>query len=263
MVNKYNPLSPEAESEVMRRAKKGDINAQQKLINCNLRFVISVAKQYASNPETLLELIQEGNTGLIYAIERFDETRGFKFISYAVWHIRQRIQNFLISTNKSVRLPSHKAKDITKVNEFVNKYYAENGIIPSSYVLEDMIEVKSSVHERPLIVESYNSPMSCEDSKEKVAGMEYKQELQDRELERQDDQKLVRFMLSKLTNKERFILLKFFGLDGEPDSRSMASIATELGLTKERVRQIKEVALKKLRNMKNNEAEVTEDSSNI
>lgn len=255
-IGKVELLSAEKEVELAKRIKKGDRAALEILIKANLRFVVSVSKQYQNQGLSLPDLINEGNLGLIKAAERFDETRGFKFISYAVWWIRQSILQALAEQARIVRLPLNKIGSINKINKAFNKLEQEFQREPTVEELAELMEVKpdliedsmnfSNVHvsmDAPLREEEVNNMydvMMNEDSPdpdEKLMDLSLRQEIER--------------SLSTLGEREAEILRYYFGLKGY-QQHTLEEIGDEFGLTRERVRQIKEKAIKKLKNQYRN-----------
>lgn len=255
-IGKVELLSAEKEVELAKRIKKGDRQALETLIKANLRFVVSVSKQYQNQGLSLPDLINEGNLGLIKAAERFDETRGFKFISYAVWWIRQSILQALAEQARIVRLPLNKIGSINKINKAFNKLEQEFQREPTVDEVAELMEAKpqlvedsmnfSSVHvsmDAPLRDEEANNlydVMLNEDSKrpdEDLMGNSLRQEIER--------------SLSTLGEREAEILRFYFGLNGY-QPHTLEEIGDEFGLTRERVRQIKEKAIKKLKNQYRN-----------
>ncbi|MCY1720132.1 RNA polymerase sigma factor RpoD/SigA [Prolixibacteraceae bacterium Z1-6] len=255
-IGKVELLSAEKEVELAKRIKKGDRQALETLIKANLRFVVSVSKQYQNQGLSLPDLINEGNLGLIKAAERFDETRGFKFISYAVWWIRQSILQALAEQARIVRLPLNKIGSINKINKAFNKLEQEFQREPTVDEVAELMEAKpdliedsmnfSSVHvsmDAPLRDEEGNNMydvMLNDDSKKPDA------DLMGRSLRQEIERSL-----STLGEREAEILRFYFGLKGY-QPHTLEEIGDEFGLTRERVRQIKEKAIKKLKNQYRN-----------
>ena len=263
ILNKYlNDIKKEplitAEEEVLltQKIKKGDILAQEKLIKANLRFVVSVAKQYQNQGLSLPDLINEGNMGLIKAAENFDETRGFKFISYAVWWIRQSILQALAEQSRIVRLPLNQVGSLNKINKALSKFEQENERKPSAEELAEVLDMPidkifdtikiSGRHisvDAPFVEGEENSLLDVlvnEDSP--VADASLNNESLSKEIDRALD--------SLLTERERDIIKMFFGLGMQ--EMTLEEIALKFGLTRERVRQIKEKAIRRLRNNSKN-----------
>ena len=243
-------VSPEEEVELAQRIRKGDQEALEKLTRANLRFVVSVAKQYQNQGLSLPDLINEGNLGLIKAAEKFDETRGFKFISYAVWWIRQSILQALAEQSRIVRLPLNQVGSLNKINKALGKFEQENERQPSTEELADMIDIPkdkiadtlrvSGRHvsvDAPFVEGEDNSLLDVlpnDDSPSADRGLT--NESLGTEIER---------ALQILTVREREIIKSFFGIGCQ--EMTLEEIGERLDLTRERVRQIKERAIRKLK----------------
>ena len=243
-------ITVEEEVELAQRIRKGDRRALEKLTKANLRFVVSVAKQYQNQGLSLPDLINEGNLGLIKAAEKFDETRGFKFISYAVWWIRQSILQALAEQARIVRLPLNQSGLLNKINKAYQRFEQENERKPSAEELADILDLpvdkiadtlkmsgRQVSVDAPFVEGEDNSlidVMVNEDSPN--ADHKLINESLSREIDR---------ALEQLTPREADILRAFFGI-GMPE-KTLEEIGIELDLTRERVRQIKEKAIRKLK----------------
>ncbi len=251
-IGKVDLLTPEEEVELAKRIKQGDQAALEKLTKANLRFVVSVAKQYQNQGLSLSDLINEGNLGLIKAAQRFDETRGFKFISYAVWWIRQSILQALAEQSRIVRLPLNKVGSLNKINKAFSELEQEYEREPSSDELADTLEIPTEEVETTLGVAARHVSMDApfvegEDNSlldvlensstpETDQELDYNQSLR-REIERS---------LSTLTDRQCDVIKLYFGI-GVEHPMSLEDIGEKFGLTRERVRQIKDKAINKLR----------------
>ncbi len=255
-IGKVELLSAEKEVELAKRIKKGDRQALEALIKANLRFVVSVSKQYQNQGLTLNDLINEGNLGLIKAAERFDETRGFKFISYAVWWIRQSILQALAEQARIVRLPLNKIGSINKINKAFSKLEQEFQREPTVDEVAELMEAKPDLIEDSMnfssIHVSMDAPLRDEEANNMYDVMlnedspKPDEELMDNSLRQEIERSL-----STLGDREAEILRFYFGLNGY-QPHTLEEIGDEFGLTRERVRQIKEKAIKKLKNQYRN-----------
>ena len=254
-VSKETMVTPEEEVQLAVKIKQGDDIALNRLVNANLRFVISVAKQYQGHGLTLEDLIAEGNIGLITAAKRFDETKGFKCISYAVWWIRQSIMQAIAENSRVVRLPLNKVSAIQKIAQAYSKLEQKHERAPSNEEISELLETTSenvtdlftysqkqiSV-DAPLIEGEENSLLNVlenENSHSPSDGL-----MRD-SLCRDIDRVLV-----SLKSREADVVKLSFGLNGEPPM-TLEEIANRLGLTRERIRQIREKALRVLRKKSN------------
>ena len=268
-------ISPEEEIELAKRIKNGDANAAEKLIKANLRFVVSVAKQY-SGKSPLPDLIQEGNLGMIKAAQRFDETRGFKFISYAVWWIRQAILQSIADDERVIRLPLNKISNLNKINAAVGELTQHLERYPTEYEISDYLvnrEMDKGVHTsgpnkgiakgdpsrftvqkvKYAISEGHkmstlDAPITTEsDSGTMIDLIEGDNEHDiNRVLKSSDLQIELKRVMQCLAYREKDVLILYFGLFGTPPI-SLEEIGEKYELTRERVRQIKENGVKKLK----------------
>ena len=255
-IGKVELLSAEREVELAKRIRKGDRAALETLIKANLRFVVSVSKQYQNQGLSLPDLINEGNLGLIKAAERFDETRGFKFISYAVWWIRQSILQALAEQARIVRLPLNKIGSINKINKAFNKLEQEFQREPTVEEIAELMEAKAEMVEDSMNFSSIHISMDAPLRDEEANNM-YDVMLNDDspspdgELLDYSLRQEIERSLSTLGEREAEILRYYFGLNGY-QQHTLEEIGDEFGLTRERVRQIKEKAIKKLKNQYRN-----------
>jgi RNA polymerase primary sigma factor len=251
-IGKVELISAEEEVELACRIKNGDVKALDKLIRANLRFVVSVSKQYQNQGLCLPDLINEGNLGLIKAAQRFDETRGFKFISYAVWWIRQSILQALAEQARIVRLPLNKIGSINKINktfaDLEQKYEREPSVQEIAEVLE-MIpdDVKEALKSAGRHV-SMDAPITQDEETTLYDVILSKDSPSpDKSLLTDSLRKEIERVLSTLTYRESNIIRLYFGLNGKYP-HTLEEIGEEFSLTRERVRQIKEKAIKRLKN---------------
>lgn len=249
-------VSPQEEVDLARRIRSGDKEALDRLVRANLRFVVSVSKQYQNQGLNLPDLINEGNIGLIKAAERFDETKGFKFISYAVWWIRQSILQALSEQARMVRLPLNKIGALNKINRTLARMEQELGRTPTHGELADELEIDKE--EVKTMLDHFSRPISM-DAPIMIGedGSLYDILLTDDE--QRPDEKLLTESLQKeiertfhhLNDREAEILRLFYGLNGYR-AFSLDEIADRFNLTRERVRQIKEKALQKMKSTARN-----------
>ena len=243
-------LSVEEEAELARRIHKGDRSALEKLTRANLRFVVSVAKQYQNQGMSLPDLINEGNLGLIKAAEKFDETRGFKFISYAVWWIRQSILQALAEQGRIVRLPLNQVGSVGKINRLLNKFEQENGRRPSVDELSDKTNIPEDKISDAIKYSgkqvSVDAPLAEGDNNSLIDILPNTDSPNtDRGLVLESLRDEISRALQCLNDREKFVVKNFYGINCP--EMTMAEIGMKYGLTRERVRQIKEKAIRKLR----------------
>jgi RNA polymerase primary sigma factor len=243
-------ITVEEEVELAQRIKKGDKDALEKLTRANLRFVVSVAKQYQNQGLSLPDLINEGNLGLIKAAEKFDETRGFKFISYAVWWIRQSILQALAEQSRIVRLPLNQVGSLNKINKAFNKFEQEYERTPTPEELADTLELPKEKVTDTLRVSgrhvSVDAPFQDGDENSLLDVLINSDSPKaDNQLICESLMKEIERALSTLTDRERDIIRFFFGINCQ--EMTLEEIGEQFGLTRERVRQIKEKAIRRLR----------------
>lgn len=251
-------LNPEEEVDLAVRIKKNDQRALKKLVSANLRFVVSVSKTYQNNGLSLEDLINEGNLGLIKAAYRFDETRGFKFISYAVWWIRQSILQAIAEQSRLIRLPLNRVGILTKISKTQRMLEQEYEREPTHDEIANSMEmyseeITSSIinAKRPV---SMDAPLNTS-SKNRIIDILENQQLPETDSEVMENslKQEVEEVLKKLTAREAKILKLYYGLDGEKP-HTLEEVGYIFKLTRERVRQIKEKALQKLRNSSTSKA---------
>ena len=250
-ISKYDVLTPEEEVELVQKSKTGSEKALTKLIQSNLKFVVSVAKQYQGKGMDLVDLINEGNIGLIKATKKFDETKGFKFISYAVWWIRQSILQALTEDARVVRLPQNKINDITKFNSTFSILEQKYNREPSISELADSLGVENEdVSEAVQITKHHISLDDTISSDDDMPSLIDRYENEDSII---PDVSLIKESLKDdikraflfLKPKERDVLTFLLGLDGN-DALPICVVAEKMGYTSERIRQIKKRAIEKL-----------------
>ncbi len=251
-IGKVDLLTPEEEVDLAKKIKSGDQRALEKLTKANLRFVVSVAKQYQNQGLSLSDLINEGNLGLIKAAQRFDETRGFKFISYAVWWIRQSILQALAEQSRIVRLPLNKVGSLNKINKAFSELEQAYEREPSADELADLLEIPTEEVQTTLGVAarhvSMDAPFADGEDNSLLDVLENRTTNKtDSELEyRQSLRNEIERSLSTLTDRQCDVIKYYFGI-GIEHPMSLEDIGEKFGLTRERVRQIKDKAINKLR----------------
>ena len=254
-IGKEELLSADEEVELAQRIRKGDKKALEKLTKSNLRFVVSVAKQYQNQGLSLPDLINEGNVGLIKAAEKYDETRGFKFISYAVWWIRQSILQAIAEQSRIVRLPLNQLGSMNKINRMLTKFEQENERRPSVDEISEVIDIPEDKVDEAINVSgrqvSVDAPfVDGEDNSLLDVLVNNDAPMADKQLVIESLQAEIMDALKMLTIRERNIITAFYGI-GQPEM-TLEEIGAKFGLTRERVRQIKEKAIRRLRgNTKN------------
>jgi RNA polymerase primary sigma factor len=257
-IAKKEMITAEEEVVLAQKIRNGDQVALDKLVTANLRFVVSVSKQYQNQGIGLPDLINEGNLGLIKAAKRFDETRGFKFISYAVWWIRQSILQAIAEQARIVRLPLNKIGTISKVNRALSKLEQQYEREPTAFEIADVTdlrddEVKQTLSHRGRHI-SMDAPLPGGDGNERtmmdtIGNSE--ESNPDKQLIHESLQKEIERSLNTLSSRESDVLRYFYGLNNLP-SFTLEEIGEKFGLTRERVRQIKEKAIRKLKHISRN-----------
>lgn len=254
-IGREDLVSIEEEIELAQRIRKGDRKALERLTKANLRFVVSVAKQYQNQGLSLPDLINEGNLGLIKAAEKFDETRGFKFISYAVWWIRQSILQAIAEQSRIVRLPLNQVGSVNKINRLLNKFEQENERRPSVEELSSQIDLPEEKIDDALKAPSRHISVDApfvegEDNSLLDVLINDDAPTTDRSLVQESLHTEIKSALKGLNERERNVLEAFYGID-QPEM-TLEEIGVKYGLTRERVRQIKEKAIRRLRANTNN-----------
>ncbi len=249
-IGKEELISVEEEVNLARRIRNGDRAALEKLTKANLRFVVSVAKQYQNQGLSLPDLINEGNLGLIRAAEKFDETRGFKFISYAVWWIRQSILQALAEQSRIVRLPLNQVGSLNKINKAYSRFEQEHERKPSPEELAEVLQLPADKVADTMRVSgrhiSVDAPfVEGEDNSLLDVLVNDDSPVADKTLINESLSIEVDRALGTLTERERDIIKLFFGIGGQ--EMTLEEIGERFGLTRERVRQIKEKAIRRLR----------------
>lgn len=248
-------LSVDEEVELAQKIKKGNRRALERLTRANLRFVVSVAKQYQNQGLSLPDLINEGNVGLIKAAEKFDETRGFKFISYAVWWIRQSILQAIAEQSRIVRLPLNQVGSVNKINRELNKFEQEHERRPSVNEIADRIDLPEDKIEEAMKANNRHVSMDApfvdgEDNSLLDVLADNDMPMADKALVQESLRKEIDRAIELLNDREQKVVRAFFGI-GSPEM-TLEEIGEKYNLTRERVRQIKEKAIRRLRhNTKN------------
>ena len=248
-------LSVDEEVELAQRIRKGDRRALERLTRANLRFVVSVAKQYQNQGLSLPDLINEGNVGLIKAAEKFDETRGFKFISYAVWWIRQSILQAIAEQSRIVRLPLNQVGSVNKINRELNKFEQEHERRPSVDEIADRIDLPEDKIEEAMKANNRHVSMDApfvdgENNSLLDVLADNDMPMADKALVQESLRKEIDRAIELLNDREQKVVRAFFGI-GTPEM-TLEEIGDKYNLTRERVRQIKEKAIRRLRhNTKN------------
>jgi RNA polymerase primary sigma factor len=257
-IGKVELLTADEEVTLAKRIKKGDRKALERLVNANLRFVVSVSKQYQNQGLSLPDLINEGNLGLIKAAQRFDETRGFKFISYAVWWIRQSILQALAEQSRIVRLPLNKIGSINKINKTFAQLEQEFQREPSPEEVAKILDLHPKVVEDSMNASNHHVSMDAplkedENTGNNLYDIMFSQDSPspDNKLIGESLREEIERSLATLGEREAEVLRYYFGLNGYRP-HTLEEIGQEFDLTRERVRQIKEKAIKKLKNQYRN-----------
>ncbi len=248
-IKEYEVLDKDEEVSLLKRAKNGDIEARERLILCNLRLVVNVAKKYGNKGMGFIDLISEGNFGLIHAIEKFDIEKGYRFSTYAVWWIKQAISKAIISKGREIRIPSYKHDLLNKINKFIMDAVMLKGDYPTIYEISEGLEINlEKVQE--LMVEfqetiSLSSPIGEDIYLEDTIPSEVHNDLEDNII-RNISAEQINEILNKLNEREKQILKLRFGFDGN-QIHTLEDIGQSFSITRERVRQIEQKTLEKLR----------------
>ena len=254
-ISKEAMISAEEEVELAQRIKKGDQKALERLTKANLRFVVSVAKQYQNQGLSLPDLINEGNLGLLKAAERFDETRGFKFISYAVWWIRQSILQAISEQSRIVRLPLNQVGSVNKINREINRFEQLNERRPSVDEIAEKVDLPQDKIDEAMSINGHQISVDApfvegEDNSLLDVMANSDAPLADKVLVEESLKSEIQAALNSLNERERNVVEASYGIN-QPEL-TLEEIGSKFGLTRERVRQIKEKAIRKLRNSKTN-----------
>lgn len=248
-IRKYKILTKEEEEQLLLKVKAGDIEAKNKLIVSNLRLVVSIAKSYLNKKMSLIDMISEGNIGLIHAVEKFDTDKGYRFSTYAVWWIKQSISKALINKGREIRVPSYKYDLYNKINKFILDEMVRTGEYPTNEEVAEKLNLKlKTVEEAGL---DFQEIMSLSEEVGENIFLEDTLAIQDKtDIERDFINKMgrekVKNMVNDLTTREREILKRRYGLDGY-DIHTLEEIGETFSITRERVRQLEKKTLEKLR----------------
>jgi RNA polymerase primary sigma factor len=251
-IGREDLITAEEEVELARRIKSGDQPALEKLVRSNLRFVVSVAKQYQNQGLSLPDLINEGNLGLIKAAQRFDETRGFKFISYAVWWIRQSILQALAEQSRLVRLPLNQVGSLNKIKKITSRLEQQYERAPSVDEIAQSMDIPEHKLDKTMQIStryiSMDAPISSQEEDTKFLDVFISEDMPktDSSLMRESLNKEIQRSLSTLTEKERDVINLYYGI-GMNHGLTLEEIGAKFNLTRERVRQIKEKAIRRLK----------------
>ena len=254
-VSKYSLLTPEEEIELAKKVKEGDEKAKEKFINSNLKLVVKIANGYKDCSLDFLDLIQEGNIGLIKAVEKFDYTKGFKFSTYATWHIQQKITRAIKDKGRTIRIPVHGIENLKKIKKAIKELESQ-GINPTT---ERLSEITGFTEEKiNLLLVHSRTPVSIDAERDIGDGVDssvatLKEMIPDKEAHLFDEQiieedfaKNFDKTFSELTNKEAFVIKELFGVN-DNTSKTLQEVGDMMNLTRERVRQIRKQALDKLK----------------
>ena len=248
-INKFKLLSREEERELAYKLRDGDLKARDSFIQSNLRLVVSIAKNYIDRGLTFLDLIEEGNTGLLKAVKKFDTTEGYRFSTYAVWWIKQSIKRALVDTAKPIRIPSYLFKKIARYNESRKKLWAEKGKEPTKQEIFEEIGLFEFKEVRLWEALKLSDPQSLNSSySDENTGFEIKDEKQivpEERISKENELALLEKTLASLNERERKVIRQRYGLGCQ--EMTLKEIGDELNLTKEGVRKIELRSLKELR----------------
>ena len=248
-IRKYKILTKEEEEQLFLKVKAGDIEAKNKLIVSNLRLVVSIAKSYLNKKMSLIDMISEGNIGLIHAVEKFDTDKGYRFSTYAVWWIKQSISKALINKGREIRVPSYKYDLYNKINKFILDEMVRTGEYPTNEEVAEKLNLKLKTVEDAGL--DFQEIMSLSEEVGENIFLEDTLAIQDKtDIEKDFINKMgrekVKNMVNDLTTREREILKRRYGLDGY-DIHTLEEIGETFSITRERVRQLEKKTLEKLR----------------
>ncbi len=250
-VSQIEMISPQEEFDLAAKIREGDTKALDKLVKSNLRFVISVAKQYQNFGVNIQDLVNEGNIGLIKAAQKFDETRGFKFISYAVWWIRQMIQKAINDQGKIVRLPSNKSGLLMRISKAEDTFMQLNQRLPDAEELAEMLDVSekeiNETYASKFSQYDLDAPITDDDSTSRMEKFDSQEDsLTEDNLTKSSLKIDISRMLDKLTPREQRIIQDYYGI-GVRRSKTIAEISAEIGMSRESIRKIRNKAIARLK----------------
>jgi RNA polymerase primary sigma factor len=250
-VSQIEMISPQEEFDLAAKIREGDTKALDKLVKSNLRFVISVAKQYQNFGVNIQDLVNEGNIGLIKAAQKFDETRGFKFISYAVWWIRQMIQKAINDQGKIVRLPSNKSGLLMRISKAEDTFMQLNQRLPDAEELAEMLDVSekeiNETYASKFSQYDLDAPITDDDSTSRMEKFDSQEDsLTEDNLTKSSLKIDISRMLDKLTPREQRIIQDYYGI-GVRRSKTIAEISSEIGMSRESIRKIRNKAIARLK----------------
>ncbi len=249
-IRKYNILTKDEEQELLKKVKKGDKDAKNKLILSNLRLVVNIAKSYNKKGMSLIDMISEGNFGLIYAIDKFDENRGNRFSTYAVWWIKQSISKALITKGREIRIPSYKYDILNKINRVIMEKMMRNGLYPKIEEIAQELDMSIEKIEEIMVefqdILSMNATIGENLYLEDTISLDEDYTLEDKVLDEITRKKLLE-VINSLGMRESDILKRRYGLEGY-ETQTLEEIGKNFKITRERVRQIEQKTLEKLKN---------------
>ena len=252
-ISKYPLINTQKEIELSNAIKDGSIKAMHQLVQSNLRFVITIAKQYQNQGLSLSDLKQEGNIGLITAAEKFDATKGFKFITYAVWWIRQAIQEAIAEQTRIVRIPANQVASLNKYNKETDKFIKKHNRNPTIEELTEILESTEKQIQKTIRTSkrhiSVDMPINEENENSLLNILENEEPIPDLGLHKESLNSEINRTLCILDNREKCIIMLIFGITIKP--LSLEGIGEKFDMTSERIRQIRDEAIKKLKNSKN------------
>ena len=248
-IKRYQMLTKEEEHELLVKAKEGDTEAKQLLILSNLRLVVNVAKNYMNKGLNYIDLISEGNFGLIHAIEKFDHTKGFRFSTYAVWWIKQAVSKAIINKGREIRIPSYKYDILNKINKYIMNYVTQYDVFPNIKDISHSTKISESKIEKVMLefqeLLSLNSSIGEDIFLEDIVSSVNSEFLEDEIIDGMFKDGLNK-RLDVLSPREKEIIIMRYGLDGD-ENKTLEEVGKKFNITRERVRQLEKKALEKLK----------------